>query len=107
MRCLLCFMSLGGVATVVMWSCGAREDRYGNKLSPWGRESTAEPGEGTRVVDYTPQSLRDSPPTLVGQLFFAVNQLDMVYSSRPGAGRVRRSRERVRKTVSDIIIREN
>ena len=29
-----------------------------------------EPGEGTRVVDYTPQSLRDSPPTLVGQFFF-------------------------------------
>ena len=30
------------------------------------------PGEGTRVVDYTPQSLCDSPPTLVGQFFFCV-----------------------------------
>lgn len=28
--------------------CGAREDRYGNQLSPWVMESTAEPGEGTR-----------------------------------------------------------
>ena len=30
--------------------------RCSNKLSPWGRESTAKPGEGTRIVDYTPQS---------------------------------------------------
>ena len=36
--------------------------------------------------DYTPQSLRDSPPTLVGQLFFAVNQLDMVIALSLGQG---------------------
>ena len=47
---------------------------------------------------YTPQSLRDSPPTLVGQLFFVllVRQLDVVISSLPRIGRVRQSRERVR-----------
>ena len=49
--------------------------RCSNKLSPWGRESTAKPGEGTRVVDYTPQSLHDSPPTLVGQFFCVVSQV--------------------------------
>ena len=81
--------------------CGAREDRYGNKLSPWGRESTAEPGEGTRVVDYTPQSPIPLPlfevlPLFQGKSFLFLRCQSVVYSSRSGVGRVRRSRERVR-----------
>ena len=48
---------------------------------------------------YTPQSLSDSPPTLVGQLIF-LYWLSVVYSSLPGVGRVRRSWERVRKILT-------
>ena len=54
---------------------------------------TASPWGGTIVDDSTPQSLRDSPPILVGQLVCCL--LSVVYNSLPKVGRVRRSRERV------------
>ena len=56
---------------------------------------TASPWGCTIGDDSTPQSLRDSPPILVGQLVCCL--LSVVYSSLPKVGRVRRSRERVWK----------